>query len=51
MQTFLYDGHVVDVHTTCYGRVAYVDHDMEPLDITEEEYENLVKNQSNLQTN
>ena len=45
MQTFLYDGHVVDVHTTCYGRVAYLDNDLEPLDITEEEYASLMGNE------
>lgn len=36
--TYKYNGHLVDVFVSLFGFVAYLDNDLEPLDISEAEY-------------
>ena len=42
--TYKYDGHIVDVFCNLLGYTAYIDNDLEPLDISEEEYIDIVTN-------
>ena len=44
MGTYKYNGHEVDVYYTLAGYVAHLDGDLEPIDITEEEYVDIVSN-------
>ena len=44
MKQYKYNGHVVDVYCTLAGYVAHLDNDLEPIDISEEEYINIVNN-------
>ena len=36
--TYRYNGHLVDVFVSLFGFVAYLDNDLEPQSISEEEY-------------
>ena len=36
--TYKYKGHIVDIFVNLFGYVAYIDNDLEPLDISEAEY-------------
>lgn len=42
--TYKYDNHIIDVFCTIAGYVCYIDNDLEPLDMTEEEYVEVVTN-------
>ena len=41
--TYKYNGHIVDVFANLFGYVAYIDNDLEPLDISEDEYIEVIK--------
>ena len=38
IMTYRYNGHLVDVFVSLFGFVAYLDNDLEPQDISEAEY-------------
>ena len=38
IMTYRYSGHLVDVFVSLFGFVAYLDNDLEPQDISEAEY-------------
>ena len=42
--TYRYKGHLVDVFVSLFGFVAYLDNDLEPLDISEAEYVDVITN-------
>lgn len=42
--TFIYNGHIVDVFCNLCGYIGYLDNDLEPLDISEQEYIDIVTN-------
>lgn len=42
--TYKYTGHIVDVFCNLFGYTAYIDNDLEPLDISEDEYIDIVTN-------
>ena len=45
MATYKYNGHNVNVEVTGYGMInAYLDGDLEPIDISEGEYQDIVTN-------
>ena len=41
---YRYNGHLIDVFVNLFGFVAYLDNDLEPLDVSEEEYLDIVSN-------
>ena len=41
---YRYNGHLVDVFANLFGYVAYLDNDLEPLDVSEKEYVDIVTN-------
>lgn len=42
--TYRHNGHIVDVFCNLCGYVCYLDNDLEPLDISEEEYIDIITN-------
>ena len=42
--TYKYNGHIIDVFCCLFGYTAYFDNDLEPLDISEEEYIDVITN-------
>lgn len=42
--TYRYNGHLVDVFVSLFGFVAYLDNDLEPMDISEAEYIDVITN-------
>lgn len=44
IMTYKHNGHIVDVFCNLFGYTAYLDNDLEPLDISEEEYIDIVTN-------
>jgi hypothetical protein len=40
--TYKYNGHLIDVFVNFFGYVAYIDNDLEPQDISEAEYVDVI---------
>ena len=41
---YLHNGHKVDLYTSLAGHYAFLDDDLEPLDVSDEEYLEIVSN-------